>query len=605
MTRRSGHDPRPHDDTAADRGFVAALSPARVTHEDGEVVWDSDAYAFLDTPDCPDTVHPGLWRQSRLCAKQGLYEVTGGVYQVRNLDLSNMTLIEGTDGVVVVDPLISAETAAAALALYRAHRGERPVTGVIYTHSHSDHCGGAGGVLPDGAGDVPVIAPRGFVEHLVSENVYAGTAMSRRASYMYGILLEKSPTGQVGCGLGMAVSKGTITFIPPTRDVTRTGQEEVIDGVRFVFQLTPDTEAPAEMNFLLPERRALCMAENATHTMHNVLTLRGAEIRDARRWARYLDEALNLFAPEADVVFASHHWPTWGVDAIAEFLTAQRDLYAYLHDQTLRLTNKGLTGTEIAEQVRLPPSLEAVPSVRGYYGSVSHNVKAIYQRYMGWYDGNPAHLWEHPPVDLARRYVADYGGSAAVTARAREYAAQGDLRFAATLLNHAVFAEPDSAEAREALASVYERLGRGAENATWRNIYLTGALELRHRPPPVTLHSRMGTALTVDQILDTMAVRIDGPRAWDEHLVLDLRVTDEQQTWRLTLSHGALTHRSTPPGQRPAGDAPATLTLTRLQLLALANGEQEDIATQGDPGVLPRLLGLLDTPDLHFDIVTP
>ncbi|MFE3644232.1 alkyl/aryl-sulfatase [Streptomyces sp. NPDC059169] len=591
--------------SAADRGFVAAPSSARITSEDGRVIWDSGAYDFLENPDCPDTVHPGLWRQSRLCARQGLYEVTEGVYQVRNLDLSNMTLIEGTDGVIVVDPLISAETAAAALSLYRVHRGERPVTALIYTHSHTDHFGGAGGVLPDGAGDVPVFAPQGFTEHLVSENVYAGTAMARRAAYMYGALLDESPTGQVGCGLGMAVSNGTVTLIRPTRDVTRTGQEETVDGVRFVFQLTPDTEAPSEMNFLLPDRRALCMAENATHTMHNVLTLRGAEVRDSRRWARYLDEALNLFAPEADVAFASHHWPTWGTDAIAEFLGAQRDMYAYLHDQTLRLTNKGLTGTEIAEHVRLPPSLEANWSLRGYYGSVSHNVKAIYQRYMGWYDGNPAHLWEHPPVDLARRYVADYGGPAAMTARALEYAAQGDLRFAATLLNHAVFAEPDAVEAREALAGVYEQLGHGAENATWRNIYLTGALELRGHPAPLTVRSRMALTLTVDQILDVLAIRIDGPRAWDEHLVLDLHVTDERQTWRLTLSNGALTHRSAPPDQPPPGAAHAILTLTKPQLLALADGAQQGITSQGDPGVLPRLLGLLDAPDHHFAIVTP
>ncbi|MGW1990200.1 alkyl/aryl-sulfatase [Embleya sp. NPDC001921] len=596
-----------------ERGFVAALKPAMVRADDGRVVWDGEAYAFLDG-DCPDTAHPSLWRQSRLCNKQGLFEVTDGIYQVRNLDLSNMTLVEGDTGVVVIDPLISAETAAAALALYREHRGDRPVTGLIYTHSHGDHFGGARGVLPHGHPPVPILAPAGFLEHAVAENVYAGGAMTRRAVYMYGVELAKGPAGQIGCGLGMTTSTGTITMIPPTVDITRTGQEETVDGVRIVFQMTPDTEAPSEMNFLFPDRRALCMAENATHNMHNILTLRGAVVRDTRIWAHYLDEAIALFGDRADVAFASHHWPTWGRDRIVEHLAGQRDMWAYLHDQTLRLTNRGLTGAEIAEELELPPRIADLWANRGYYGSLSHNVKAIYQRYMGWFDGNPAHLWEHPPVEQAKRFAADYGGVDALVAKGRQYAQAGDLRFAATLLGHAVFAAPDDAAAREALAGVFERLGHGAENGTWRNFYLMGAQELRGSVAHTaieTTNPEMAMALTVDMLIDALAVRVDGPRAWDEKLSMTWHVTDEKRSWHLLLSNGALTHRSTAAGdtQRDGTATPAadlTLTLTRPQLLGVLAGQGLDgVHVEGDPQVFARLAALLDTSDPEFAIVTP
>lgn len=595
----------------ADRGFVAALSPAVIRTEDGRVIWDGEAYAFLDE-DCPSSAHPSLWRQSGLCAKQGLYEVTTGIYQVRNLDLSNMTLVEGDTGVIVIDPLISAETAAAALALYREHRGDRPVTGLIYTHSHADHFGGSRGVLPHGHAPVPVIAPAGFLEHAVAENVYAGGAMTRRAVYMYGAELTKGPTGQIGAGLGMTMSTGTITLVPPTLDITRTGQEETVDGVRMVFQMTPDTEAPSEMNFYFPDRRALCMAENATHNMHNILTLRGAVVRDTRIWAYYLDEAIALFGEEAEVAFASHHWPTWGRGRIVDHLAGQRDMWAYLHDQTLRMINQGLTGPEIAERIELPPAIANRWANRGYYGSVSHNAKAVYQRYMGWFDGNPAHLWEHPPVEQAKRFAADYGGVPALVAKGEEYAASGDLRFAATLLGHAVFAAPDDSLAKQALASVYEKLGFGAENATWRNFYLMGAQELRgtiaHTALEMT-NPEMAMALTVDMLIDSLAVRVDGPRAWDEKLTMTWNVTDEGRAWHLLLSNGALTHRSTDAAPGADGSVPAadlTLTLTKPQLLGVLAGNGLDgVGVQGDPRVFATLTGLLDTPDPDFPIVTP
>ncbi|PZG19938.1 alkyl/aryl-sulfatase [Nonomuraea aridisoli] len=586
----------------AERGFVAKLTPAVVKAADGKVIWDNDSYDFLDA-DCPPTAHPSLWRQAQLCAKQGLFEVTDGIYQVRGLDLSNMTLVEGQRGVIVVDPLISTECAAAALRLYRDHRGDRPVTGLIYTHSHADHFGGARGVT-DGDG-IPVIAPAHFMEHAVSENVYAGTAMNRRALYMYGQLLPRTPEGQLGCGLGMGTSSGTVSLIPPTLDITHTGQEETVDGVRIVFQLTPGTEAPAEMNFLFPNRRALCMAENATHNLHNVLTLRGALVRDTRIWSRYLTEAIALFADHADVAFASHHWPTWGKDSIVTFLTQQRDLYAYLHDQTLRMLNRGMTGSEIAEAMQMPPALEAAWHTHGYYGSVSHNVKAIYQRYLGWFDGNPVHLWEHPPVEQARRYVECLGGTSAVVRLAERYIGEGDLRFAATLLNHAVFADQDNAQARNMLAQVYTRMGHGAENATWRNFYLTGAMELTGHPSAgmtKTTSPDMLRALTPEQIFDSVAIRVHGPRAWNERFTIDWHLTDTGKHHRTTMSNGALIHQESPSGD----GADLTLRLTRQRLLGLLNGEGTDgLDHDGDMAVLQRLHAVLEDPTPDFAIVTP
>jgi len=584
----------------ADRGLIARRPSGTVKASDGRTVFDGDAFAFLDG-DRPETVHPSLWRQSQLTARQGLYEVTDGIYQVRGLDLSNMTLVEGDAGVIVIDPLISAETAAAAIALYREHRGRRPVTGVIYTHSHVDHFGGVHGVEP---GDVPILAPAGFLEHAVSENVYAGTAMSRRAAYMYGATLGIGPTGTVGTGLGPGTSAGEVGLIPPTLDVTHTGQEETVDGVRIVFQLTPGTEAPAEMHFQFPERRALCLAENATHNLHNLLTLRGALVRDPRIWSRYLHEAISLFGATTDVAFASHHWPTWGRERVIRFLSEQRDLYGYLHDQTLRLLNQGYTGIEIAEMLEMPPALDAAWHARGYYGSVSHNIKAVYQRYLGWFDGHPSSLWEHPPVESARRYVDAIGGQAAIVAKAREYAGSGDLRFAAQLLKHAVFAAPDDTAAKEALAAVYERLGFGAENATWRGFYLTGAAELRGgvRPSPVNTAGGLALALSVEQLFDSIAIRINGPRAWDERLTIDWTFTDLGQRVRMSLSNGVLVHAP------HAGDGPAdlSLTLTKPQLLGLlAGGGLDGIGHEGDPGVVGRLVGLLDEPDINFAIVTP
>lgn len=605
------HDTRDVED--AGRGLLGRREPGAVTAQDGRVVWDGDPYAFLDG-DAPDTVNPSLWRQSGLVAQQGLYEVVEGIYQVRGLDLSNVTFVEGSEGVVVIDPLISTETAAAALALYREHRGDRPVTGVVYTHSHVDHFGGVKGVVTQedvDSGRVPVLAPAGFVEHAVAENVYAGTAMSRRAGYMYGAALPRGPQGQVGAGLGQTTSTGTVTLIAPTLEITRTGQEEVVDGVRMVFQMAPGTEAPSEMLFYFPDHKALCAAEDATRTLHNLLTLRGALVRDPNVWARYLTETVDLWGDDLEVVFASHHWPTWGNERAVEYLSLQRDLYAYLHDQTLRMLNKGLTGPEIAEALELPPALENAWHARGYYGSVSHNVKAIYQRYMGWFDGNPAHLWEHPPVERARRYVELGGGADAVVEAARAAVDAGDHRWAAEILNHVVFAEPDHAAARELLADTYEQLGYGSENGTWRNFYLSGATELRDGAfgtPTQAASPDMVAQLSPSMLFDALAVQVDGPRAWDERIAVDVVLTDSRERYRLRLANGVLTHSAAPQREDPD----ATLTTTRRALPALALGDlttdrlaEAGIEMSGDATVLTRLGAVLDAGDPDFAIVTP
>ena len=596
----------------AARGFITALTEPIITATDGRVVWDITGYGDV-SGDAPDTVHPSLWRSAQLNVMHGLFEVVPGVYQVRGLDISNMTIVEGTTGVIVIDPLISCETAAAALDLYRSHRGDRPVTAVIYTHSHIDHFGGVRGVLPDGEpGDIPIVAPEGFLEHAVSENLYAGTAMARRAVYMYGSLLPKGPLGQITTGLGATTSVGRVTLVPPTIDITTTGQELVLDGVRIVFQMTPGTEAPAEMNFHFPDLRLLCMAENATHNLHNVVTLRGALVRDAHAWARFLDEAIELFADSTDTLFASHHWPTWGRENIVTYLSQQRDLYGYLHDQTLRLMNKGFTGIEIAEQLDLPPTLASSWHCRGYYGSVNHNVKAIYQRYMGWFDGNPAHLWMHPPEQAATRYVEYMGGADAVLERARRSFEDGDYRWVAEVVNHVVFADPSNTEARELQARTLEQMAYSSENATWRNFFLMGAVELRGGPMANAIGANaleMLSHLTVEQIFDATAIRLDGPRAGSLRLGINWTIGDGNDRYFLRLENGVL---SLVAGRH---DASATLSiaLPRANLLFLLLGfvtltDLVDAGTavvDGEVAVLDTLRALLDSFDPTFAIVTP
>ncbi|MGE0295246.1 alkyl/aryl-sulfatase [Pseudonocardia sp.] len=598
------------DFDATERGFVAA-GRSVIRDASGEVVWDNGSYTSFLTGEAPDTVHPSLWRQSILCARQGLFEVTDGIYQIRGYDLSNMSVIEGDTGVIVIDPLISTETAAAALALYREHRGDRPVVAVIHTHSHVDHFGGVKGVVSQAdvdAGRVQIIAPEGFLEHAISENVYAGTAMARRAGYMYGAALPRGPRGGVGAGLGQTTSTGTITLIDPTVTITTTGQEMTVDGVRMVFQMAPGTEAPAEMHFYFPERRALCLAENSCHTLHNLLTLRGAQVRDPHIWAHYLTEAIEMFADRSDVLFTSHHWPTWGTGNVVEFLGVQRDLYAYLHDQTLRLLNRGYTGPEIAEMIEMPPALERAWHTHGYYGSVSHNVKAIYQRYLGWYDGNPARLWKLPPEEAATRYVEFMGGADEVVAKARRCVEAGELRWAAEVLDHVVFAEPDHAAARSLLADTFERLGYGSENGTWRCEFLSAAMELRtgnFGTPTATASADIVSHLSPEMLFDALAVQVDGPKAWDLDLAIGWNLPDHGTSYRMTLRNGVLTHVE-------GSNKPVALTLTvpAAAFIALAGGDigaarAAGLAADGDESQLATLFGVLQPGDPDFDIVLP
>ncbi len=641
----------------ARRGLIATTKSLVLRDAKGRAVWDMDSYAFAGADlragggsregadggageetdgragrdglgeasqapeearnDAPETVHPSLWRMAQLNGMHGLFEVAPGIYQVRGYDISNMTLVEGRTGVIVIDPLISTECAAAALALFRAHRGERKVSAVIYTHSHVDHFGGVKGVVSEEdvqAGRVPIWAPAGFLEHAVSENVLAGTAMARRAGCMFAPGLARGPRGQVDAGIGKTTSTGSITLIPPTHEVSATGQEEDIDGVPVVFQLVPDSEAPAEMNFHFPQWRVLCIAENAVNCMHNVLTPRGAPVRDALRWSKYLGEAIELFGVRSDVMFAQHHWPRWGKARVIEHLARHRDMYRYLHDQTLRLANRGLTPTEIAAEVKLPPSLRRTWSCRGYYGTVSHNVRAVYQRYLGFFDGNPAHLDPHPPVEAARRHVELAGGIEPLLDHARAACERGDYRWAAELCSHAVFAEPEHTGARELHAQALEQLGYQSESAVWRNLYLVGAHELRDGPPPAPAGRRVASAdvaraLSIEQLWDAMGARLDGPRAWDTRIVLAWDFTDVDERWTVTIENGAL---STVQG-RLALDAHATITLTRAAFDAVLLGEGDGpelfasgaIAVAGDGAKLGEFLGLLDEGDPAFAIVTP
>jgi alkyl sulfatase BDS1-like metallo-beta-lactamase superfamily hydrolase len=435
--------------------------------------------------------------------------------------------------------------------------------------------------------------------------------MARRAGYMYGALLERGPDGQLTSGLGQTTSLGTITLVLPTLEIGATGQEELVDGIRFRFQLTPEAEAPAAMNFHLPDRRALCVADNAAHSMHNVLTLRGALVRDPRIWAAHLDEAIELFAGEADVLFAGHHWPSWGAEEIVDLLTKQRDLYSYLHDQTLRLVNLGRTPSEAAEEIELPPSLADEWHCREYYGSVSHNVKAIYQRYLGWFDGNPAHLWQHPTRERARRYVELAGGADALLQSARASYEEGDYRWVAEVVDHLVFAEPENAEAKELQADALEQLGYGSENATWRNFFLMGARELREGvsgTPTASAPPDVLARLSVDQLLDAMAIRLNGPRAWDLELRVDWVVTDPDSEHAIAVRNGVLSHR---PGRHEPADAALVIERGALDQVLLKTADLAELAesgrlrVEGDGAKLGELLGLLDEPDPGFPIVTP
>ena len=586
----------------AERGFVGARADPRILGPDGRLVWDLSAYDFLKGP-APASVNPSLWRQAQLLSKHGLFKVTEGVWQVRGFDLANATFIAGKTGWIVIDPLTTAEAAKAALDLANEKLGARPVVALIYTHSHTDHFGGARGMAAQAdvdSGKVQVIAPAGFLEHAVSENVIAGPAMARRAAYQFGTALPKGPTGQVSAGIGQALSVGTQTLIPPTVDVVSTGQELVVDGVRLQFQLTPGTEAPAEMNIYLPDLKVLDLAENANATMHNVLTPRGALVRDAKQWADYLSESIRLYGDRSEVMITSHAWPRFGRAAIGDFLAKHRDAYKFLHDQTVRLMNDGLTGPEIANRLTLPEVLDREWYNRGYYGTMSFNSRAVYQRYMGGYDANPVHLAPLEPVDESVRYVALMGGPGRVLDAARKAFAAGDDRWAGELANRLVTADPEDRPARELLAATYERQAAAAESSIWRNMYLAGAQELRSGIRP---SGRAGASLDfirntpTPMLLDLLAVRLDPAKVGDGSLSIDVVFPERRERFRVVVRNQVLTYEADPAG----GPAEAVVTLPRAQFLALATGAAP-AGTQTD-ATLRRLFGWLTPPRADFPIV--
>lgn len=610
-------DRRDFEDAA--EGLVAPLpDDGVIKNDDGQVVWDLSRFSFLTDHDAeaPDTVNPSLWRQSQLVVQGGLFKVVDRLYQVRSADLSNLTIVEGDTGLIVFDPLISVETARAALELYYEHRPRKPVIAVVHSHSHVDHYGGVRGVVSEDdvkAGKAMIIAPVGFLQAAVAENVFAGNTMSRRASYMYGNMLAPGPTGQVGAGLGMTTSSGTVTLIPPTHEITETGQRMNIDGLDFEFQLAPDTEAPAEMHWYIEQLAAVCAAENCCHTLHNTYTLRGAPIRDPQAWSKYLQELIDRWGDRVEVMYGMHHWPVWGNDRVIEMLVKARDGYRYINDQTLRLANHGYTPVEIAEQVEFPPELANHWAMRPYYGSVNHNVKATYSKYLGWFDGNPANLHTHPPEYAATRYVDMMGGADQVVTKARHAFDDGDYRWVAEVVKHVVFADPDHQDGRELLADALEQLGYQSETGPWRNFYLTGAKELRdgvmQLPTPNTASPDSVRAMTLDTFLDYLGIRLNGPNAAGKTITINITLTDTGDNAVLFLANGSLNHSL----DRHDAHADATLSMERTSLddIILGTTTLPDAITAGaveltgNTDAVHELISLLDTFEFWFNIVTP
>ncbi len=599
----------------ASRGFIAALADPKIKAADGRIVFDAGAYEFADGV-AADTMNPSLWRHLGLLNNHGIFEVVPGLWQVRGLDISVMSVIASETGYIIVDPLTATETSAAAMSLVREHVGDKPIVAVIYTHSHGDHFGGVKGIVSDAdvaAGKVQIIAPDGFMEHAVSENLIAGPAMSRRANYQFGSRLTPGPAGQGGAGIGTGLPSGSFSLIAPTITITETGQKLVIDGIEIEFQITPGTEAPAEMNFYLPHLRALCLAENANPTMHNVLPPRGALVRDSKAWADYLTESIHLYGERTDLMFVSHGWPRWGTEEVAAFMASHRDAYKYLHDQSVRLMNKGYTAEEIAEVIALPDSLASKWYNRGYYGTMAHNAKAVYQRYLGWYDANPANLNPWPQEEAAKRYVAAMGGADKALRIAQTAYKDGDYRWAAEVASHVVFSDDANADAREVLAQAFEQMGYQAEGALWRNMYLTGAAEARAAPGAATvttLSPDVVSAISVEQVFDMLAIRVDPQLAEGKSVSLVFDFLDMNQSRLVSIRNSVLVHED------GAGrSASATLRMSKPAFLGMIFGGQKPadmvlkgaLTIEGDPSAAAALLGVIDPPGAPepFPIVTP
>lgn len=614
----------PFDDQSdfedAQRGFIATLEADTITGPEavagpGGIVYDFRQFDFLKG-DAPDTANPSLWRQSKLNAMAGLYEVVPGIYQVRAFDLATMSFIRGDKGWIVVDPLTANETAAAGLELLREHVEDLPVSAVIITHSHADHFGGVKGVItPEEIeqNNVPVIAPEGFFEEAVSENLLAGNTMSRRAGYMYGNLLKKGPRGTLGSGLGTTTAAGTFTIVEPTIVIDKTPTELTVDGVEMTFLNTPGAEAPAELMFYIHPFKAMMQAEIINHTMHNLYTLRGAKVRSGDLFAKYIHDTINRFGDEVEVSLGSHHWPTWGNERIVDFWKGQRDTYRYIHDEVLRLANKGETMLEIAEQIQLPDELAKSFANRGYYGSLSHNAKAQYQLYFGWFSGNPSELHELPPVEEGTKFVEYAGGEEAIIEKARKDFEAGEYRWVATALNHVVFANPENKEARELLADTLTQMGYQAESGPWRNFYLSGAKELRdgvvRMGTPSTASPDMIQSLPLEIYLDYLAVRLNHPKAANSDIALNIVMPDVDEKVYLTVSNGVMNYTM----DKQAEDAHATMTIDRSIMDAINLGqttleaevETGDVTIEGNPEKVTEFSSLLDNFDFWFNIVEP
>ena len=588
----------------AQRGLICAPEFLELKDESGKVIWSQDAYAFLEDASAPDTVNPSLWRNTQLNHIYGLFQVADGIYQVRGYDMSNITFVKGDTGWIVFDPLMSVECAQAAMELVDSQLGEYPVMGVIISHSHVDHFGGIRGIISEEQAaeeNIPIIAPEGFEEHAISENVYAGTAMGRRAAYQYGTLLDKDGEGAMCIGIGMGQSTGTISYLSPTDTITQTGEIRVIDGVTFEFQMTPGTEAPAEMNTWLPEKKALWLAENCTGTLHNLYTLRGAQVRDGNAWANYIMEALARYGDEAQVVFQSHNWPHWGNDVIRAYMEDTAAVYKFIHDQTLFYINQGYTDTEIAEMIRLPADLEQVWYTRQYYGTLKHNVKAVYQKYMGWYDANPIHLDELTPTAYAQKLVEYLGDTDKVLEMARADFEKGEYQWVAQITDALVYADPENLDARYLCADALEQLGYQAESGPWRNAYLTGAQELRQNgvtTNPTSGSGEVQRKMGVDLMLEYLGIRLDSGAVEDLNGTVNLVVTDTGEEFVLTLRAGVLLYQE---GVQ-AADADAVWRMPKAALFALLQGSAETVRAQAE---IQDEAGLLEAVCGHVVVFTP
>ncbi len=594
----------------ANRGFIAKSSEMRVRHKNTQrMVWDLPAYEFIKG-DAPHSVNPSLWRQEKLNNIHGLFEVSDGVFQVRGYDLSNMTIIKGETGWIVIDPLTSTESAEKAIELFRKHLGDDPISAIIFTHSHIDHFGGVSGLGETTS--IPIIAPQGFMAEATSENIMTGISMWRRALYMFGELLPRSGRGHIGSGLGKNPAFGSVSILKPTNIISKTGQQMVIDGVAFIFQLALDSEAPSELTFYLPKKKVFCGSELLSITMHNLYTLRGAKVRDAMKWSQYIDEAMNLFS-EMEVYFGSHHWPKWGNDRILEFMKGQRDMYKYIHDQTIRMANNGATPNEIAENIKLPKSLEYKFYNRGYYGNIKQNSKAVYQYYFGWYDGNPAHLDPLPPIDLAEKYVDYMGGEKTLMTKAIVSYNEGDYRWVAEVLNHLIFANPKNKNARELLAKTYDQLGYQAEAGPWRDNYLSGAYELRHgsikNGLDISDMAGIFNHTPISEFFNSMAVRLNGPKADGKNIIVNIIFSDINESYTLVIENAVLNYQEGISNL----NANATLKITHelfLKIVLKQVGIKEtlfsdELEVEGNVLDLLQFFRLFDNPTGKYNLVTP